>query len=134
MKLFYGFRALASQYKHLYKLKFGRKKVVIVHNPEDVEVCRYLLLYHALSRPVTYKQYGSFSQRRVFYFIFVISIYLFWFDVCISSIKSSFYRILSQKNMNKDFLLIHDYLTYYVTLFRHIFNRIILHMYINYCK
>ncbi|XP_049879486.1 cytochrome P450 4C1-like isoform X3 [Pectinophora gossypiella] len=37
VKLFYYFRSLANQYKHLFKLKLGPKMVLIVHNPEDVE-------------------------------------------------------------------------------------------------
>uniref|UniRef100_A0A1E1WBF9 Cytochrome P450 n=2 Tax=Pectinophora gossypiella TaxID=13191 RepID=A0A1E1WBF9_PECGO len=37
VKLFYYFRYLASQYKDLYKIYLGPKKVVFVLNPEDIE-------------------------------------------------------------------------------------------------
>ncbi|XP_052737859.1 cytochrome P450 4C1 [Bicyclus anynana] len=37
VKMFYYFRKLCNQYKRLFRLKIGPVKVIILHNPEDIE-------------------------------------------------------------------------------------------------
>ncbi|XP_022116626.2 cytochrome P450 4C1-like [Pieris rapae] len=37
VKLFYYFRGLTNTYKRLFKLQLGPVKVIIIHNPEDIE-------------------------------------------------------------------------------------------------
>ncbi|XP_068626843.1 cytochrome P450 4C1-like [Battus philenor] len=48
---FYRFRSLTQKYKNLFKLQIGTKKVIVLYNPEDVEIILSNLKFHVKGYP-----------------------------------------------------------------------------------